>query len=68
MAAPASGTPAHEVQGGWVDLGSCPPRPPDRSGRAQFGHPAPQITVSLRDGAPNEPRSVTAAGTPADTA
>jgi hypothetical protein len=53
---------------GWVDLGGCPPRPPDRSGRAQFGHPAPQITVSLRDGASNGRRSATAAGVPVNTA
>ena len=32
----------------WVDLGSSLPRPPGRSGRAQFGHPAPQITDSRR--------------------
>jgi len=31
------------------DLGSCLPRPPVRSGRAQFRHPAPQITDSLRN-------------------
>src|SRR3954447_437767 len=34
---------------GWVDLGSCPPRPPGRSGLARIGHPAPQVTGSLRD-------------------
>jgi hypothetical protein len=52
----------------WVDLGSCPPRPPGRSGLAQFGHPAPQITDSLRDEASSGQRSAAAAGAPAETA
>jgi len=57
----------HVKAGGWVDLGGRPPRPPGRSGRAQFGHPAPQITASLRDGASNGRGPAAAADTPADT-
>jgi hypothetical protein len=56
------------VASGWVDLGVCPPRPPVRSGRAQFGHPAPQITASLRGGVQNERRSAAAAGVHPGTA
>jgi hypothetical protein len=29
---------------GWVALGDCSPRAPGRSGRADFPHPAPQVT------------------------
>ena len=43
---------------GWVDLGSCPPRSPVRSGVPDSGIRIPQITVSLRVGVLNGPRSV----------
>src|SRR5437870_9900111 len=53
---------------GWVDLGGSPPRPPGRSGHAQFGHPAPQITDSLRDAGGNGWQRVAVADEPARTA
>ena len=38
-----------------VGRGGCPPRPLNRSGRAQLRHPAPRIRVSLRAGKQSEP-------------
>src|SRR5712692_5860689 len=64
---PASRNHAYPPCGGWVDLGGCPPRPPGRSGHAQFGHPAPQITDSLRDAGGNGWQRVAVAGEPART-
>jgi hypothetical protein len=52
----------------WVDLGSSLPRPPGRSGRAQFGHPAPQITGSLPDARSNARRGLAVTGVPATSA
>ena len=56
---------ADQLSARWVDLGSCLPRPPVRSGRAQLGHPAPQITGSLRNARSSARGWPAAAGEPA---